>query len=137
MSTDEENDALPQEDYSTAAEAAPKKRATKKVVKKATKKPATPKSAVAKDLGDSVSDTFTPGEIAPAQAGSDAKLSASESGDDEVTFSADIKVDQVEEKDLGDQPEQPREPKFGHGNGSKGHKANHNNGPMNQNQNKK
>ena len=135
MSTDEENDALPQEDYSTAAEAAPKNRATKKVAKKATKKPATPKSAVAKDLGDSVSDTFTSGEIAPAQAGSDAKLSASESGDDEVTFSADIKVDQVEEKDLGDQPEQPREPKVGHGNGSKGHKANHSNGPMNQNQN--
>ena len=135
MSTDEENDALPQEDYSTAAEAAPKKRATKKVAKKATKKPATPKSAVAKDLGDSVSDTFTSGEIAPAQAGSDAKLSASESGDDEVTYSADIKVDQVEEKDLGDQPEQPREPKVGHGNGSKGHKANHSNGPMNQNQN--
>ena len=135
MSTDEENDALPQEDYSTAAEAAPKKRATKKAAKKATKKPATPKSAVAKDLGDTVSDTFTPGEIAPAQAGSDAKLSESPSGDDEVTFSADIKVDQVEEKDLGDQPEQPREPKVGHGNGGKGHKPNHNNGPKNQNQN--
>ena len=135
MSTDEENDALPQEDYSTAAEAAPKKRATKKAAKKATKKPATPKSAVAKDLGDTGSDTFTPGEIAPAQAGSDAKLSNSSSGDDEVTFSADIKVDQVEEKDLGDQPEQPREPKVGHGNGGKGHKPNHNNGPKNQNQN--
>ena len=135
MSTDEENDALPQEDCSTAAEAAPKKRATKKVAKKATKKPATPKSAVAKDLGDTGSDTFTPSEIAPAQAGSDAKLSASSSGDDEVTFSADIKVDQVEEKDLGDQPEQPREPKVGHGNGGKGHKPNHNNGPKNQNQN--
>ena len=135
MSTDEENDALPQEDCSTAAEAAPKKRATKKVAKKATKKPATPKSAVAKDLGDTVSDTFTPGEIAPAQAGSDAKLSASSSGDNEVTFSSDIKVDQVEEKDLGDQPEQPREPKVGHGNGGKGHKPNHNNGPKNQNQN--
>ena len=135
MSTDEENDALPQEDYSTAAEAAPKKRATKKVAKKATKKPATPKSAVAKDLGDTVSDTFTPGEIAPAKAESDLKLSTSSSGDDEVTFSADIKVDQVEEKDLGDQPEQPREPKVGHGNGGKGHKPNHNNGPKNQNQN--
>ena len=135
MSTDEENDALPQEDYSTAAEAAPKKRATKKAAKKATKKLATPRSAVAKDLGDTVSDTFTPGEIAPAQAGSDAKLSTSSSGDDEVTFSADIKVDQVEEKDLGDQPEQPREPKVGHGNGGKGHKPNHNNGPKNQNQN--
>ena len=135
MSTDEENDALPQEDCSTAAEAAPKKRATKKVAKKATKKPAIQKSAVAKDLGDTVSDTFTPGEIAPAQAGSDAKLSTSSSGDDEVTFSADIKVDQVEEKDLGDQPEQPREPKVGHGNGGKGHKPNHNNGPKNQNQN--
>ena len=135
MSTDEENDALPQEDCSTAAEAAPKKRATKKAAKKATKKPATPKSAVAKDLGDTGSDTFTPGEIAPAKAESDAKLSASSSGDDEVTFSADIKVDQVEEKDLGDQPEQPREPKVGHGNGGKGHKPNHNNGPKNQNQN--
>ena len=135
MSTDEENDALPQEDYSTAAEAAPKKRATKKAAKKATKKPATPKSAVAKDLGDTGSDTFTLGEIAPAQAGSDAKLSTSSSGDDEVTFSADIKVDQVEEKDLGDQPEQPREPKVGHGNGGKGHKPNHNNGSKNQNQN--
>ena len=135
MSTDEENDALPQEDCSTAAEAAPKKRATKKAAKKATKKLATPRSAVAKDLGDTVSDTFTPGEIAPAQAGSDAKLSTSSSGDDEVTFSADIKVDQVEEKDLGDQPEQPREPKVGHGNGGKGHKPNHNNGPKNQNQN--
>lgn len=135
MSTDEENDALPQEDYSTAAEAAPKKRATKKVAKKATKKPATPKSAVAKDLGDTVSDTFTPGEITPAKAESDLKLSTSSSGDDEVTFSADIKVDQVEEKDLGDQPEQPREPKVGHGNGGKGHKPNHNNGPKNQNQN--
>ena len=135
MSTDEENDALPQEDYSTAAEAAPKKRATKKAAKKATKKPATPKSAVTKDLGDTGSDTFTLGEIAPAQAGSDAKLSTSSSGDDEVTFSADIKVDQVEEKDLGDQPEQPREPKVGHGNGGKGHKPNHNNGPKNQNQN--
>ena len=135
MSTDEENDALPQEDYSTAAEAAPKKRATKKAAKKATKKPATPKSAVAKDLGDTVSDTFTPGEITPAKAESDLKLSTSSSGDDEVTFSADIKVDQVEEKDLGDQPEQPREPKVGHGNGGKGHKPNHNNGPKNQNQN--
>ena len=135
MSTDEENDALPQEDYSTAAEAAPKKRATKKVAKRATKKPATPKSAVAKDLGDTGSDTFTPGEIAPVQAGSDTKLSTSSSGDDEVTFSADIKVDQVEEKDLGDQPEQPREPKVGHGNGGKGHKPNHNNGSKNQNQN--
>ncbi len=140
MSTDEENDALPQEDYSTAAEAAPKKRATKKAAKKATKKPATPKSAVAKDLGDTGSDTFTPGEIAPAQAGSDAKLSTSSSGDDEVTFSADIKVDQVEEKDLGDQPEpnrpkQPRESKAGHENDGKGHKPNHNNGPKNQHPN--
>ncbi|MEC7288389.1 MAG: hypothetical protein VXU42_06835, partial [Verrucomicrobiota bacterium] len=120
---------------STAAEAAPKKRATKKVAKKATKKPATQKSAFAKDMGDTVSDTFTPGEIAPAKVESDLKLSASSSGDDEVTFSADIKVDQVEEKDLGDQPEQPREPKVGHLNGGKGHKPNHNNGPKNQNQN--
>ena len=140
MSTDEENDALPQEDHSTHTEATPKKRATKKAAKKATKKRATPKSAAAKSLGDTGSDTFTPGEIAPAQAGSDAKLSNSSSGDDEVTFSADIKVDQVEEKDLGDQPEpnrpkQPRESKAGHENDGKGHKPNHNNGPKNQHPN--
>ena len=140
MSTDEENDALPQEDHSTPTEATPKKRATKKAAKKATKKRATPKSAAAKSLGDTGSDTFTPGEIAPAQAGSDAKLSNSLSGDDDVTFSADIKVDQVEEKDLGDQPEpnrpkQPRESKAGHENDGKGHKPNHNNGPKNQHPN--
>ena len=63
MSTDEEKDALPKEDQSTAAEAAPKKRATKKAAKKATKKPASKKSGAAKDLGDTGSDMFTPGEI--------------------------------------------------------------------------
>ena len=132
MSTDEENDVLPQEDHFTPAEATPKKRATKK--------PATPKSSAAKDLGDTGSAMFTPSEIIPVQAGSDAKLSTSSSGEDEVTFSADIKVDQVEEKDLGDQPEpnrpkQPRESKTGHENEGKGHKPNHNNGPKNQHPN--
>ena len=140
MSTDEQNDALSQEDHTTPAEATPKKRATKKAAKKAPKKRATPKSAAAKDLGDTGSAMFTPGEIAPAKAGSDAELSTSSSGDDEVTFSADIKVDQVEEKDLGDQPEpnrpkQPRESKAGHENDGKGHKPNHNNGPKNQHPN--
>ena len=135
MSTDEENDALSQEDHSTTAEVAPKKRATKKAAKKATKKRATSNGAAAKDLGDTGSDAFTPGEIVSAKAESDVKLSTSSSGDDEVTFSADIKVDQVEEKDLSDQPEQPRESKVGHGNGGKGHKPNHNNGPKNQNHN--
>jgi transcription termination factor Rho len=140
MSTDEENDALPQEDHSTPAEGAPKKRATKKAAKKASKKPATPKSPAAKDLGAAGSAMFTPGEIAPAKAGSDAELSTSSSGDDEVTFSANIKVDQVEEKDLGDQPEpnrpkQPRESKADHENEGKGHKPNHNNGPKNQHPN--
>ena len=132
MSTDEENDVLPQEDHFTPAEATPKKRATKK--------PATPKSSAAKDLGDTGSAMLTPSEIIPVQAGSDAKLSTSSSGEDEVTFSADIKVDQVEEKDLGDQPEpnrpkQPRESKTGHENEGKGHKPNHNNGPKNQHPN--
>ena len=132
MSTDEENDVLPQEDHFTSAEATPKKRATKK--------PATPKRSAAKDLGDTGSAMLTPGEIIPAQAGSDAKLSTSSSGEDEVTFSADIKVDQVEEKDLGDQPEpnrpkQPRESKAGHEKEVKGHKPNHNNGPKNQHPN--
>jgi transcription termination factor Rho len=140
MSTDEENDALSQEDQSTAAEAAPKKRVTKKAAKKATKKPASKKTAAAKDLGDTGSDLFTPGEIAPAKANSDTKLSSSQSGDDEVTFSADIKVDQVVEKDSGDQPESNRpkqsgEAKAGQENDGKGHKPNHNNGPKNHNQN--
>ena len=132
MSTDEENDVLPQEDHFTSAEATPKKRATKK--------PATPKRSAAKDLGDTGSAMFTPSEIIPVQAGSDAKLSTSSSGEDEVTFSADIKVDQVEEKDLGDQPEpnrpkQPRESKTGHQNEGKGHMPIHNNGPKNQHPN--
>ena len=140
MSTDEENDSLPQEEHSTPVEGAPKKRATKKAAKKATKKRVTPKSAAAKDLGDTGSAMFTPGEIPPARTESDAKLATSSSGDDEVTFSADIKVDQVEEKDLGDQPEsnrskQPREGKSGHENDGKGHKPNHNNGPKNQHPN--
>jgi transcription termination factor Rho len=140
MSTDEENDALSQEDQSTAAEAAPKKRATKKAAKKATKKPASKKTAAAKDLGDTGSDLFTPGEIAPTKANSDTKLPSSQSGDDEVTFSADIKVDQVVEKDSGDQPESNRpkqsgEAKAGQENDGKGHKPNHNNGPKNHNQN--
>lgn len=134
MSTDEEKDALPQEDQSTAAEAAPKKRATKKAAKKATKKRATKKSGAAKDLGDTGSDMFTPGEIAPAKAKSATERSTSSSGDDEVTFSADIKVDQVVEKDLGDQPEsnrpkQPREPKAGQEYDGKGRKPNHNQHP--------
>ena len=73
MSTDEENDSLPQEEPSTPVEGASKKRATKKAAKKATKKRATPKSAAAKDLGDTGSDTFTPGEIEPEEGGSDAK----------------------------------------------------------------
>lgn len=132
MSTDEENDVLPQEDHFTSAEATPKKRATKK--------PATPKSSAAKDLGDTGSAMFTPSEIIPVKTGSDAKLSTSSSGEDEVTFSAEIKVDQVEEKDLGNQPEpnrpkQPRESKAGHQNEGKGHKPNHNNGPKNQHPN--
>ena len=134
MSTDEEKDALPQEDHSPATEAAPKKRATKKAAKKATKKPATKKSAAAKDLGDTGLDMFTPGEIAPAKVKSDTERSTSSSGDDEVTFSADIKVDQVVEKDLGDQPEsnrpkQPREPKAGQEYDGKSRKPNHNQHP--------
>ena len=140
MSTDEENDSLPQEEHSTPVEGAPKKRATKKAAKKAAKKRAAPKSAAAKDLGDTGSAIFTPGEIPPAITESDAKLSTSSTGDDEVTFSADIKVDQVEEIDLADQPEpnrprQPRESKAGHENDGKGHKPSHNNGPKNQHPN--
>ncbi|MDG1669121.1 MAG: hypothetical protein P8I96_09380 [Opitutae bacterium] len=82
MSTDEENDSLSQEEHSTPVEGAPKKRATKKAAKKATKKRVSPKSAAAKDVGDTGSDVFTPSEIAPAKTESDTKLSSSPSGDD-------------------------------------------------------
>ena len=140
MSTDEENDALPQEDHSAPTEATLKKRATKKAAKKATKKRASKKSGAVKDLGDTGSDMFTPGEIAAAKAKSDTERSTSSSGDDEVTFSADIKVDQVKEKDLGDQPEsnrpkQPNEANAGQENDGNGYKPNRNNGAKNHNQN--
>ena len=92
MSSDEENYALPQEDTSTAADAAPRKRATKKAAKKAAKKAVKKRAAKKQTAPESVAgtqpDMFTPGEI-PAS-----KVNA---GDDEVTFSANIKVDQVDE----------------------------------------
>ncbi|MEC8208998.1 MAG: transcription termination factor Rho, partial [Verrucomicrobiota bacterium] len=135
MSTEEENIALPEEDHSTAAEATPKKRAAKKAAKKVMKKRITSNGAAAKYSGDTRSDTSTPSELASAKIESDIMLSSSSNGDEEVTFSKDIKVNQVEEKDLSDQPEQPSEPKVGHGNSGKGHKSNHNNGAKNQNQN--
>jgi transcription termination factor Rho len=122
MSSDEENNLLSPEGNSTTA-ATPRKRATKKATKKAAKK-ATKKAAKkavkkraakktsARKVVDAVqADMFTPGEITPAQAVTPTPASSSKSAasakaaasvpaardDDEVTFSSDIKVDQVQE----------------------------------------
>jgi transcription termination factor Rho len=121
MSSDEEKNTLPPEVTSTDAPSAPRKRATKKAAKKAAKKAvkkrAAKKSTAGKASDEAQADMFTPGEIAPSKVKSEAKSSskpaASTDGDDEVTFSSDIKVDQVEEQNEP-QPQyskQPREPK--------------------------
>lgn len=81
MSSDEETNVGPSEGDLPEAQA-PKKRATKKAAKKAAKKRAAKKADAPTE-----SDAFVPGEIPAAQGG----------GDDEVTFSADIKVDDVQE----------------------------------------
>jgi len=141
MSSDEENYTLPQEVTSTAAEATPRKRATKKAAKKAAKK-ATKKRAVKKRTerqasADTQADMFTPGEITPPSAKPERAAP-----DDEVTFSADIKVDQVEEKDAP-QPKEPREPRnpqsqnpqAAKGGGSNEGKGSKPNGHKNHNQN--
>jgi transcription termination factor Rho len=84
MSSEEENTVNPVEG-DTPKEDAPRKRATKKAAKKAAKKRATKKV-------DS-EDTFVPGELPLHDKREDKR------DDDEVTFSADIKVDDVKEKD--------------------------------------
>jgi transcription termination factor Rho len=81
MSSDEVTNAGPSEGDLSEAQV-PKKRATRKAAKKATKKRVAKKAA-----GSTEVDAFTPGEISSEQGG----------GDDEVTFSADIKVDDVGE----------------------------------------
>lgn len=95
MSSEEENNALPTEATSTGTEA-PRKRATKKaakkaakkVAKKATKKRAAKKTVKKSATSEAQADMFTPGEITPSEVRRD---------NDEVTFSANIKVDQVDE----------------------------------------
>ncbi len=84
MSSEEENTVNPVEG-DTPKEDAPRKRATKKAAKKAAKKRAT------KKVGSE--DTFVPGELPLHDKREDKR------DDDEVTFSADIKVDDVKEKD--------------------------------------
>ena len=106
MSSEEENNALPAEETSIGGET-PKKRATKKAAKKATKKVAR-KRAAKKTTADPVSsekqaDMFTLGEISPAEARQDF--------DDEVTFSADIKVDDVKEANEPRQQEATEKPR--------------------------
>lgn len=131
MSSDEENNTLSQENTSTAAEAKPRKRATKKAAKKtakkAVKKRAVKKQTTRESSADSPADTFTPGEIAPAKARKD---------DDEVTFSADIKVDQVDEASAPKQESAPdsNENQGGSSPRRKKEYGNHNKGKPNQNQ---
>jgi transcription termination factor Rho len=137
MSLDPDNNNLPSEDSSTTADSSPRKRAAKKATKKAvkkaakkaTKKRATKKVVAEKSSGAEQADMFTPGEISPQRAktalartpksaGSDA--GGSGAADDEVTFSSNIKVEQITEKEepRGDSRstqggEPPREPKQG------------------------
>jgi len=97
MSSDESNNDLPAEDSST--DAAPRKRAAKKATKKRAAKKAAKKGAGSKGAGrtssdDAQADMFTPGEISPKEA-----QSGFSGGDDEVTFGADIRVDEVKETD--------------------------------------
>lgn len=97
MSSDESTNDLPAEDIST--EAAPRKRAAKKATKKRAAKKAAKKRAAKKNTrreasDDQQADMFTPGEISPTEAKKEIS-----GGDDEVTFSADIKVDEVKEDD--------------------------------------
>jgi transcription termination factor Rho len=97
MSSEESNNDLPMEATSTdeAPRKRPAKKATKKrAAKKAAKKTAAKKRGAKKAADADQADMFTPGEISPGEA--KAEFSG---GDDEVTFSAAIKVDQFDEPD--------------------------------------
>ena len=127
MSFDEDQNAVPNQDTPTDPTPVPRKRATKKSAKKATKKAAkkaakkraAKKSAARKLSDEGQADMFTPGEIPPSEVNSAPKNEAksapepspSSGGDDEVTFSADIKVDQFDEKEApqSQQSKQPRD----------------------------
>ena len=85
MSSDEETTVNPTEGEASEVKT-PRKRATKKAAKKAAKK-ATKKRATKKAADSEPGDMFTPGEVSPKE----------KPQDDEVTFSADIKVDDVKE----------------------------------------
>jgi transcription termination factor Rho len=113
MSSDEESNVGPSEGNPPEAPA-PKKRATKKAAKKAAKKRAT-KKADAPAGGDA----FVPGEIPAAQGG----------GDDEVTFSSDIKVDDVQESPSGEGDAKPNQESPRGQDGGHGHKPKY---PQNQ-----
>lgn len=127
MSFDEDQNAVPNQDTPTDPTPVPRKRATKKSAKKATKKAAkkaakkraAKKSAARKLSDEGQADMFTPGEIPPSEVNSAPKNEAksapepspSSGADDEVTFSADIKVDQFDEKEApqSQQSKQPRD----------------------------
>ncbi|TVP80971.1 MAG: transcription termination factor Rho [Puniceicoccaceae bacterium] len=118
MSSEEENKNAPQENATAEPEAAPKKRAAKKAAKKsakkAVKKRAAKKRSAPKEADATQADMFTPGEIAPAQPAratpaegaersersersSRTERADSDSDGDEVTFSADIAVDGIDD----------------------------------------
>ena len=116
MSSDESKNDLAAEETSKAeapgkraAKKATKKRAVKKAAKKRTPKASTREAAPREAASEAQvtrqaeqADMFTPGEISPREA--KAEFSG---GDEEVTFSSDIKVDQVEERDTPQQSKSP------------------------------
>ena len=99
MSSEEDNTALRPEAQSTGTDATPRKRAAKKaakkVAKKAVKKHAAKEIAAAKSPDPGQADLFTPGEVSPKPTNAEHP-----GGDDEVTFARNIKVDQLEEREV-------------------------------------
>lgn len=99
MSSEEDNTALRPEANSTGTDATPRKRAAtkaaKKAAKKAVKKRAAKKTATVKSADSGQADLFTPGEVSPKPTNAERS-----GGDDEVTFARNIKVDQLEEREV-------------------------------------
>lgn len=113
MSSEEDNTALRPEANSTGTDATPRKRAAtkaaKKAAKKAVKKRAAKKTATVKSADSGQADLFTPGEVSPKPTNAERS-----GGDDEVTFARNIKVDQLEEREVPqfNHSDAPRDPQL-------------------------
>ena len=125
MSSEEDNTALRPEANSTGTDATPRKRAAtkaaKKAAKKAVKKRAAKKTATVKSADSGQADLFTPGEVSPKPTNAERS-----GGDDEVTFARNIKVDQLEEREVPqfNHSDAPRDPQL-KGQESKSYKGHH------------